>query len=56
MDFDLSWDPEKGLATISFTEEQLVLDIYDDPDCTRLPTIGEILKESLADYDVSEVS
>lgn len=42
---DISYDPESGVAKISFTNEQLVVNIFHDPECQRLPVIGKMIKQ-----------
>lgn len=44
---DISWDPGTGIARVTFTDDQLVLDIRNDPKCRELPTIGRMIGQIL---------
>lgn len=52
---DISWDPVSGdNARITFTGEQLTLDIVDDPKCRELPVIGKLIGQILDDAASSQ--
>lgn len=46
---DFSSDPTTGIVRVTFTGEQLVLDLRSDPLCFDLPVIGRMLRRSLDD-------
>lgn len=51
---DLSWDPATGIMYVTFTGEQLVLDIKNDARCPELPVVGGMLRRALQDAGLPE--
>lgn len=51
---DLSWDPVTGILHLTFTDEQLVLNIRTDAKCQKLPVVGPMIERALADDAVPE--
>lgn len=49
----ITYDAETGVAEVSFTEEQddLAVDLLNDPDCKDLPDIGPLLSRTRANHD-----
>lgn len=45
----ISYIPESGIATIILGDETLNLDVLNDEACKRVPTVGPLVEQLLAD-------
>ncbi len=50
-DFDVSRDPESGLAVFTFNEHRIKVDIRHDPDCVEVPDLGTIIGRLAAEVN-----
>ena len=46
---DISWDPETGIAQVSFTGERLVINVIADAKCRELPVLGPMIGRMVDD-------